>query len=369
MRWFWTGCMVLCWGGSIALGQTTSQPGSRVLSDEDSFLVEARAELAEAARGTTSPDEDAFVRTISHEVGSPINDALNMARAQQPTPAPGYGYAGVPNYNLSTDTETATTGIRLDKAYSILRDLETVQTLSEHQNIFLVGGTILPIQTPCWVWGVRTMGGYADQLSMVSDSGAYSIDSFWGTRYKKLYHKIGFFIDDYDHWKKLGLSYSALTTLPIVGTVTLDSAFGFRSSSDEIFEDVRDSITLRSRRVEQTDVDYQFRVGKFWNEYIQTGVTGNYYPFTWTEDEWGAGAFANFYIGRWRIGTDVTGGTEGLRGYVRLAMSWGVPASQRNRDCRVPDCDPVAWVTRAADRDPSIRMRESLTGPIPLAPP
>jgi hypothetical protein len=213
------------------------------------------------------------------------------------------------------------------------------------------------------------MGGYADQLSMVSDSGAYSIDSFWGTRYKKLYHKIGFFIDDYDHWKKLGLSYSALTTLPIVGTVTLDSAFGFRSSSDQIFEDVRDSITLRSRRVEQTDVDYQFRVGKFWNEYIQTGITGNYYPFTWTEDEWGAGAFANFYIGRWRIGTDVTGGTEGLRGYVRLAMSWGVPASQRNRDCRVPDCDPVAWVTRAADRDPSIRMRESLTGPIPLAPP
>jgi hypothetical protein len=364
--------MVLCWGATIALGESTTGPKSRVLSEDEVFLREARAELAQIAdgkNGPTSPAEDAFVRTVGHEVGNPINDSLNVARAQHPTPTPGYGFAGVSNYNASTDSESATVGIRLDKAYSILRETESIVTLSEHQNIFMVGGTIIPIQTPCWVWGVRSLGGYADQLSMVSDSGAYSIDSFWGTRYKKLYHKIGFFIDDFDRWKKLGVSYSALTELPILGTVSFDSAYAFRSTSDELFPEVRDSITLRSRRVEEADADYQFRFGKFWNETLQTGVTFNYYPYTWNQNEYGVGSFASLNVGRWRIVGDVTGGNEGLRGYIRLALSWGVPASQRNRDCRVGDCDTVGWVTRPTERDPSIRMRESLTGPIPLAPP
>ncbi|MBY0587868.1 hypothetical protein K2X85_11870 [bacterium] len=369
MRWFAIGCMVLCGSVSAALGQSTEGPTSRVLSEEDTFLAAARAELAAEVQGPNSPANDPFVRTVGHEIGDPFQQSIQMAREQQPTPTPGYGFSGVSNYNASTDSESATVGIRLDKAYSILRETETIQTLSEHQNVSLFGGTILPIQTPCWVWGVRGMGGYVDQLSMISDSGAYSIDSFWGTRYKKLYHKIGFFIDGTDRRQKIGLSYGAMTELPILGTVTFDSAFGFRNSDDSLFPEVRDSITLRSRRVEQSDVDYQFRFGKYWNEHVQTGVTFNYYPFTWTQDEYGVGSFANLTFGRWRIVGDVTGGNEGLRGYIRLAMSWGVAPSERNRDPRVSDVDNVAWVTRPTERDPSMRLRESLTGPIPLAPP
>lgn len=315
----------------------------------------------------TSVTDQAFLRQVNYNELTPGDVMADQARNAQPTPTPGYGFDGNSSYNLSTDPGSTTTGIRLDTAYGLARNVETAMYLSELQDTTLTGMTVLPYQSPCSVVGIRGMGGYADNMSVSSDTGVYSIDAFFGTRYKKLYHKIGAFIDGYDHWKKVGLAYSALTDLPILGVVTVDTAFGFSASSDSFNTNIR-GYDFRSLRVEQTKTDYQIRVGKFWNEWVQTGFTGNYYPFDYVPDEWGAGGFMNLYLGRYQISGDVTGGKEGLRGYVKLAINWGYLPSQRPRDCNLVGVDPVAWVTRATDRDQSVRLRDSLTGPIPVAP-
>lgn len=357
--------LVALWATS-ALAST----GWAQADDEQRFLEVVGAELG---KGGAEPipitaNGDGFVRQTSHDMSDPANQMADQMRAMYPTPSPGYGMNGVSNYNLSTDPASSTVGVRLDTAFGVMRNIETAAFLSEHQFVTLTGLTILPWQTPCSVVGLRTLGGYADNMSMTSDNGGYSIDLFFGTRYKKLYHKLGFFIDDYDRWKKIGLAYSALTELPIVGTVTLDSAFGFSASDDEFFLDDRDPDTFQARRVEQTEVDYQIRVGKFWCECFQSGLTGNYYPYDFHRDEYGAGLFGSLYLGRFTITTDVTGGNEGLRGYVRLGLTWGKNSQNRVRDCRVSDVDAVAWVTRATDRDQSVRLRETYSGPIPVAP-
>jgi hypothetical protein len=301
-----------------------------------------------------------------HDITDPSATISPEAHAQ-PTPVGGHGYAGVAPYNLSTDPNPATTGIRLDKAFGVLRDFETASYFSEHQQSNLFGVTILPFQTPCTIVGVRVMGGYADNLSMTDDSGIYSIDGFFGTRYKRLYAKVGGFIDDYDRFTKAGITYGAMTELPIFGLITLDTAFGLRGKEDEFRRDVPGTENFRARRIEQSNEDIQIRVGRFWNECVQTGFTYNYYSFDFVEDEWGAGCFANLFLGRYRLGLDLTGGEEGLRGYLKFAVNWGAHPQQRPRDCRVMGGDTVGWVTRVVDRDQSIRMRESLTGPAPFA--
>lgn len=316
----------------------------------------------------STPTDEAFLKQVNFDEYN-VGDAMaDQARMQSPTPMPMHGYAGQSNVNLSTDPANATTGIRLDTAFGVVRDVETAVYLSEHQSSTLTGMTVLPFQTPCWVFGVRGMGGYVDNESMTSDGVAYSIDAFAGTRYKKLYHKIGWFIDSYNDWNKIGLAYSAMTELPILGVTTVDTAFGFRSSNDQFKPGIFQPSTFNTLRIEQAQTDYQFRVGHFWCEQVQTGITGNFYSWEYNDDEWGAGAFANLYLGRLRVSGDVTGGTEGLRGYVKLALSFGANAADRPRDCRVPGVDAVGWVSRATDRDQSVRLRESLTGPIPIAP-
>lgn len=337
-------------------------------------LVSAEAGGAVAGPGRaeripTSMTDARLAHPASHEVGDPVMEGYSQWRMEQPTPVAGHGFAGVSPMNLSTEEPSATVGPRLDTTYWIARDLETGVFLSEHQAVFLGGGTILPLQTPCWVFGVRGMAGYVDNLSMTDDTeGAYSIDAFFGTRYKTLYSKIGFLMDDYEPYRKLGVTVSTLTELPVVGTCTADLAYGFRNQPDEIFVNDRDPVTFRARRVQQCENEMQLRIGKFCSEKCQIGATYNYYDFQNTEDEWGAGGFVSVYLGRFQMTFDLTGGEERLRGYVRVAYSFGAHPCNTARDCRVSDVNAIAWVSRPTDRDQSIRLRESYTGPLPPAP-
>lgn len=311
---------------------------------------------------------EAPTQPVGHEASNPVLDGYAQWRMEQPTPVAGHGFAGVSPANYSTLEPSATIGPRLDATYWIVRSAETGVFLSERQDLFLGGGTILPIQTPCWLVGVRGMGGWADNLSVVDGEPAYSIDAFIGSRYKTLYYKVGFLMDDFDTFCKMGVAASTLTELPVLGACTADMAYGFRNLPDQIFPDSRDPVTFRSRRVEQCEHDFQLRIGKFCTERFQIGATYNYYDFRHTEDEWGAGGFVSVNLGRFQFTGDVTGGEEGLRGYVRLAWSFGAHPCDTPRDCRVTGVNTIAWVSRPTDRDQSIRLRESFTGPLPPTP-
>lgn len=335
-------------------------------SEADAAFLRMAATQAETSFGPSMTD--ARLRHASYEPSDPAMETYSQSAMQQPTPSAGHGFHGVPNGNLSTQDPSPTVGPRLDTTYWLVREFEVGGYLSEHQHVAIGGPTILPIQTPCWLFGVRGMGGYVTNLSYTDSEEVYTIDAFFGTRYKTLYSKVGFLMDDFQRHRKIGITASALTELPALGTWTADFACGFRNREDEIFPDERWPLTLRSRRVEQADHDVQVRIGKFVRENIQMGFTYNYYDFDFTPDDSGYGAFGNFYCGRFRFGWDITGGTEGLRGYLRLAYSFGAHPCDAPRDCRVNNVDAIAWISRATDRDVSIRLRESFTGPPPALP-
>lgn len=295
-------------------------------------------------------------------------DPWGRQRLEMPTPVEGFGFAGQSSEGLNTSPDAKTMGIRLDTSYGLVRSLDIGGYYSEHQYVGAAGATILPFQTPCYVVGSRVLGGYTDQASMIADSGVLSVDLFFGTRYKTTYFKVGSFWDWQVDMGKVGLSFSMLGKAPILGYLTADTAFAFGTGDNQIGPEREVYFGVLPRRVESADFDMQIRVGKFLNERFQVGATGNYYEFEFAWQEWGAGAFANIYLGRVRFGLDVTGGDEGLRGYTTMAIGWGAPREERPQDCRFIPIDTVAWVTRVTDRDISVRLRESFTGRLPPAP-
>lgn len=295
-------------------------------------------------------------------------DPWGRQRLELPTPVAGHGFAGQSPLGLNTSPDAKTMGIRLDTTYGLIRSIDIGGYYSEHQHLGAVGGTILPFQSPCCVIGTRVLGAYTDQLSMVADTGALSVDLFWGTRYKTTYLKVGPFWDWQIDVGKVGVAFSMLAKAPIIEFITVDSAFGFGVGDNLIGPETDPYFGIYPRRVESADFDMQIRVGTFLSERVQVGVTGNYYDYEFNYHEWGAGAFANIYVGRVRFGLDVTGGDEGLRGYTTMSFGWGASRTDRPQDCRFIPVDTVAWVTRATDRDISVRLRETFTGNPPPAP-
>lgn len=295
-------------------------------------------------------------------------DPFGIERFHQPTPVRGAHFTG-DNYSLNTRPDTPTMGIRLDTTYSFLRETNVMVAMSEHQTVVGAGATLLPIQTPCWLIGVRALGVYADNQTMIEDEPGASFDLFFGTRYKTVYMKVGALWDNHDDFQKVGATGSLLTKVPLLGVVTVDTAFGLGTGGPDFFPMRDPRFNIRQRRVEVANYEHQIRIGKFWTENVQFGFTSNYLEFEGALDEWGAGAFANLYMGRFTLGLDITGGDEGLRGYVNLAYRWGAGDADRPRDCRLMPIDTVSWITRATDRDISVRLRESFTGPLRPFPP
>lgn len=306
---------------------------------------------------------------FQQRTGQPLPpDPTGPERMQLPTPAEGFGYYGAPHEALNTNPAPKTMGIRLDTSYTLLRSIDAGVFLSEHQDIFAGGFTLLPYQTPCFVVGTRVLGDFVDNLSMTNDTGGFSADIFLGTRYKTTYWKFGAFYDWQDELGKVGGTCSLLTKAPIFGFLTFDTAFAAGVGPDDVGPTREPFFGVRPRRVEAADYDMQLRVGKFITPNLQIGATGNYYQFEYTKEERGAGAFANIYCGRVQFGFDVTGGDEGLRGFCTVSIAWGAHPSEHPQDCRFIPLDTVAWVTSPTMRDISVRLRDSFTGPLPLAP-
>lgn len=320
--------------------------------------------------GAPAPSLSGF-QPVAHQehMSNPFPpDPKGPRRMELPTPVEGFGLAGAPKGALNTSPDPLTMGIRLDTSFPLLRSLDVGGFYSEHQDVGAFGLTLLPIQTPCWIVGTRLLGTRIENLSMLGDSNGLSIDSYVGSRYKMTYFKVGSFWDWQDAFGKIGLSASVLTKVPILGFLTTDSAFAW-GLGDPRFGPTRDLFFgVNPRRVANADFDMQIRVGKFFTENLQIGGTGNYYEFEFNYQEWSAGGFANIYWGRFRFGLEVTGGDEGLRGFSTLSVNWGPARENRPQDCRFIPVDTVAWVTRATDRDISVRNRESFTGVLPPAP-
>lgn len=294
----------------------------------------------------------------------PPPDPYGPQRMLEPTPNPGYGLHGVDHTAYNTASDAKTVGIRLDTSYGVLRETHVGVYSSEYQTVTGGGFTILPYQSPCLIMGTKILGNFISNNAMVANDGGFSLDFYLGTRYKELYFKIGPIWDYQGQFSKVGIAPAILTNIPVVGNMTFDMAFAWGQGND-VFGPTFDPINnLIQRRVEVAKFDGQIRVGKFLSPYCQVGGTGNWYQWSTVPDEWGGGAFTNLYWGRFMLGLDLTGGTEGLRGFAQVGYSWGSRPCDHPQDCRFIPLDTVAWITRAVNRDISLRLRDSFTGPL-----
>src|SRR5690606_10957318 len=141
------------------------------------------------------------------------------------------------------------------------------------------GVTLLPIQAPCWILGVRAIGLYADNQTMTDDAPGASFDIYYGTRYKTVYLKFGALWDYHDEFQKIGATGSLLTKVPLLGVVTVDTAFGMGTGGPRIFPERDPIFNLRRRLVEVANYEHQIRIGKFFTENVQFGFTSNYLEF------------------------------------------------------------------------------------------
>lgn len=291
-------------------------------------------------------------------------DMLGPQRFQMPTPAQGFGYAGVPNTNWNTRPNLRGPGVRLDTSYYFVREIEYGSFLSEHIWANQFGVTVLPFQSPNFIVGLRVMGGHHDNLSIAAASPAVDMDLYFATRYNSTFFKIGYFIDSQEDYGKQGVSGGILSDVPLLGNMTFEGAFAYGFGSDRVGRDFN-LVTRRFQLTEVADLDMQIRIGKFLTPEIQAGITGNYLTYNKHEEEWGAGLFCNVTMGFVNVGVDLTGGREGLRGFLTLGYSWGSGPAEHPRDLYLP-VDTVAWSTRAPRRDLALRIRETFNGPLLL---
>lgn len=366
-RWAKVLCVFLAVGGA-AHAEEFVRPALAGSAAAGGGVVPATSGAFENAE---TPDQSRIVLTNYYLHGGPKMipaaplppDPWGPERMALPTPVAGHGLAGVPDVALNSAPDAKTMGIRLDTSYGFLRETYFGNFISEYQYVLSAGATFLPYQSPCLILGTRILGNWNNNNSMVQDSGGLSLDVFGGTRYKGLYLKMGPLWDYQEQFSKVGFTVGTLYNVPVLGPWSSDLAVAWGSDGD-VFGPTRDPINnLNLRRVEAANFDCQLRVGRFFSPYCQAGVTGNYYNWTYTSREWGAGAFLNVFFGRLMTGLDLTGGAEGLRGYVTFGYSWGAPDCEHPQDCNLIPVDTVGWVTRAVLRDPSIRLRESFTGP------
>lgn len=356
---------------ALAVESATAQPAPQLLGRDEGYVQAAVATEEQTAGGV-----DPHVVLMNYYGKGPTTivpdklppDPWGHERLARPTPAEGFGYAGVSSVGLNQRPDSKTVGIRLDTTYRLVRAFELGVYLSEHQHVGGGGVTLLPYQSPCFIIGTRILANTISNNAMTADQAGFSLDLYGGTRYKTLYLKFGPIWDYQSTFQKTGLAFAAMDNFPLIGNLTVDSAFAFGVSSDQITLPRDPQFGLRARRVESADFDMQIRLGKFWCENFQAGATVNYYDWNYTPSEWGAGAFCNIYFGRCALGLDMTGGDERWRGFATFTVSWGAHPCKHPQDCNHIPVDTVAWVTRSIMRDPSIRLRDSFTGPLPPFP-
>ncbi|QDU64151.1 hypothetical protein Pan216_50400 [Planctomycetes bacterium Pan216] len=319
--------------------------------------------LADYQTSATNPTSSGIQQTSHLYHGGPgLNDGLDGYDAlYQPTPVANT-LQGNPNLTTSTNSTNGLAGPRLDTTYNFLRDTQFYGFIEEEQTLIMAGGTLLPIQTPCVIFGTQGLFGYAGNDTRYNDSLEFSIDSYLGWRYKTVYMKLDAFIDWEEEYQKVGGAVSAMANLPLVRVMTLDLAIASGLGADS-FGPQRGGIRNQLKRVQTASVDYQIYVGKYFCPFWQLGWSGRYLTYDDTLDETYGGLFTNLYLGRFRFGGEVVGGTGGLRGFVTAAVNWGVPPKRHPMDRHYNGVDTIGWVTQAPIRNHSIEIRDSFTGP------
>ncbi len=296
-------------------------------------------------------------------------DPFGPQRMAMPSLGIDHDHAGGTMRNEVVRPDSETIGIRLDSSYTLLREIELGTYLSEKQSVGTIGGTILPFQAPGWLIGFRGVAAYDGNNSVTTDLVGASTDTFWSTRYKHSYIKLGFLADYTSKAQTFGGTAALLTRLPVFGNITFDGAFSSGSGSDDIRGPV-DLATGRFARVENNENRSQVRLGKYISNWYQTGVSATLTKYRVARDESQFGVWANWQHGGKTIGWDVAGGRGGIRGYMTLGLNWG---GGRNIDLHPIDTgydnpiDTVLWATRAPRRDPTIALRRTASGEAPPA--
>jgi hypothetical protein len=287
-------------------------------------------------------------------------DPYGPARMQMPTPVRGHDFHGTPDLATSTRPDTKTIGLRLDDTYGLFRSIDTGLFMSEYQTDYLGGFTIMPLQTPCYLVGLRAMFGEEDNMSVRPDATALSFDLYAGTRYKALYSKFGVNWDHKENYGKTGLSVGFLFAAPIIHNMTIEGSFSKGYGGDIVGPERGEFFRLR--RVEVADIDWQTRIGTFLTPELQMGAVYNYNDWDFADPEYSAGLFANYFAGRNKFGMEISGGDEGLRGFLTWSYSFGTKRSEQPTDCNIPGVPVLDWISRPVDRDLSVRSRYSWTG-------
>lgn len=283
------------------------------------------------------------------------NDPWGPQRMETPTPVANSEFAGSGCIDRAQSPDSATMGIRLDTTYTFVRETMAGVYTGEHQAVYAAGATILPLQTPCVIFGIRGLGTYADNMSITKDTEGATADFFFGTRYKRTYLKAGGFWDWQQHWGKAGATASVMTYFPLLHVVTADFNYAYGNGTMVYGPNTATGY----RQVLNADYTGELRLGKFFCRELQAGFTGRYLDYNGKiRGELSFGAFANVYLWRMILGTDLTGGDEGLRGYATVSFGWGCAPSRHPQDARLAPVDTVSWITRPTDRDISVQLRE-----------
>lgn len=318
--------------------------------------------------GYATPLQNYYSQSGQQSIRSELlpRDTQGPERLQQPTPVRGHDLAGVPDYATNTRPDAATIGIRLDTSYVFLREISGGWYSNEHQSVGGGGVTILPFQNPGFILGFRGLANHIDNQSLIPDVGGFSFDVYAGTRYKHSYIKWGAFWDNQASDGKVGGSFNLMSDVPVIGNIVFESAFGFGYGPDRVGGPI--GPFLLTQRIEKQQYDIQIKVGKYLTEDLQVGFIGRYLSFRYAEDEGNAGLYMNYLLGRARVGLEITGGDEGLRGFATLGIAFGAKPSEHPRDLNYGGIDTVEWVTRAPDRDITLAHRETFTGTPPVFP-
>lgn len=160
--------------------------------------------------------------------------------------------------------------------------------------------------------------------------------------------KGGIFLDQQEGFNKFGPELGLLLLAETSNPLTVDLAFGFGSGNEKLTHD-------RTMLTTVADQDFQLRFGAFLSPQIQAGVTYDY--AAWDDERFGndfhgVGGFANLYLGDKIINLDLSGGDDGLRGFVNIVCLFGGPRGNGRGTV-----DTSAWLMQPVNRDTSLRFR------------
>lgn len=218
--------------------------------------------------------------------------------------------------------------------------------------------------------GARLLfGGVTDSLTGIN-SVHFGGDLYRGFQFQSWHHqhwfKYGISLDAQEEFAKIGPNAAFLFFADSYFPITLDVSLTFGNDDEFRFAPAGQTL-LGLAKV--ADRDFQWRLGMFLTENIQTGLVFNYVD--WDDDLYGDyafefGLFMNWRFDYWAVQLDFSEDDDGgIRGFVNLAYTWGgsrrlgsfqeVVAPDRLR--AFTQTDATTWLLQPVNRDVSMRIR------------